>query len=234
MATTLTADDLRHLAEVYLSEWSVMTVKDEVLTPVGVEGQVFLSFWDNWVIPPDVNGIDPIITKDGFALQEGADYTFLQVGDSLRTKIQLTNAEGVDAIIMATYRRSLFRNSFWESTLRQATSSIFSRLLMTPPLWANGLNLDADNDPWPIIIKQAGKNALVNLQTFLAGLGKTQVEGVLMDMSRAHSMVHEVIDDLEGDIDRDVVAWRWKRSPVGRAASMTPMPGPGPLWGGTY
>lgn len=234
MATTLTFDDLRHMAEVYLSEWSVMTVKDEVLTPMGVEGQVFLSFWDNWLLPPAINGLEAIITKDGFAMQEGVDFTFLQAGDSIRTKIHLVNAEGVDAVIMASYRRSMFRDSFWQNTLRQAITSTFSRLLMQPPLWSNGISLDADNDPWPIIIKQAGKNALINLQTFLAGLGKHQMEGLVIDMSRAHSMVHEVIDDLESDIDRDVVAWRWRRAPVARAASMTPMPGPGPLWGATY
>ena len=234
MATILGLTDLREAAEVYLTEWSVLSVKDEVLMPVGVEGRTFLSFWDNWLLPPALKGIDPILTKNGFVLEDGVDYTILQAGDSVRGKIQLVNAEGADAIIMATYRRNMFRDTFWDSNLRQSTSSTFSRLPMTPPLYANGIKLDADNDPWPIIIKQAGKNALINLQTFLAGLGKSQMEGVVIDMSRAHNMVHTVIDDLEDDINRDVVAWRWKRSPVGRAASMTPLPGPGPLWGGTY
>lgn len=234
MATTLTFADLRHAAEAYLSEWSTMTVKDEVLMPVGVEGRTFLSFWDNWLLPPALTGIDPIILRNGYVLEEGIDYTIIQAGDSVRGKIELVNAEGADAIIMATYRRSMFRDNFWDTCLRQATNEISTRLLGGNRTWAANVELDADNDPWHIIIKLAGRNALINLQTYLAGLGKTQTEGVVIDLSKAADRTGEAIKALSDDIDRDIVAWRWKAAPVARAATMSALPGPGPLWGGTY
>ena len=115
MATTLSFADLRQSAKLFMAEWSSLTVRDEVLLPVGVDGMVFMSFWDNWLLPPDPDGIEPIFMRNGFVMEEGTDYTLLQAGDSLRTKIQLVSAEGLDAIIMATYRRSMFRNSFWDT-----------------------------------------------------------------------------------------------------------------------
>ena len=235
MATTLSFADLRQSAKLFMAEWSSLTVRDEVLMPVGVDGMVFMSFWDNWLLPPDPDGIEPIFMRNGFVMEEGTDYTLLQAGDSIRTKIQLVSSEGLDAIIMATYRRSMFRNSFWDVCIRQATNEIHGRLMTGKTVWPAGdITLDAENDPWTIIIKQAGKNALCNLQTFLAGLGRTQMENISIDLTKAHSVVHEVIKSLEQDIDRDVVAWRWKSSPVARGVSMSALPGPGPLWGGMY
>lgn len=216
---TLTFEDLRQSAEVFLSEWSVLGVRDEPLIATGEEGAVYVSAWDNWLLPPHPDGIEPLVQNRGYAMIQDTDYVITKAGDSTRTILTITAPKGPDGIILATYRRNMFRKSFWENNLRMAIAGTYQRLMMAVPSLAT-LELDDQTSPWPIVIKQAGKNALINLQTFLAGLGKTQMENIVIDLSRAHSMVHEAIDDLEGDIDREVVAWRWANSPVMRMVKL--------------
>ena len=234
-------EDLRLAAEVFLSQWSVLNVKEEVMMATGSDGTVFISNWDNWLLPPASQGLEPLFQLNGYVLDPEASpalYTIAASGDSVRGRVALVTAAGPDAILLATFRRNLFRQSFWASNVKQAVRDITQRLLYDFVQLVDGDGypvLDDQNDPWHIVVKQAGKNALVNLQTMLAGFGKTTVENVTIDLSRAHSMIHEVIDDLEGDIDRDVVAWRWKNSPGARRAysssAMSALRGPGPFWG---
>jgi hypothetical protein len=328
-STKLQFTDLREAAQVCLTNWSYLTVRDEPLVPLGQssgETAAWISTWDNWVLPPDPYGLDPLITQNGVGLIQGTDYVISQAGDAVRGIITLgtgsvsslvdaeeiilldtpggqpaackfahgpvlmtdsylpapanpvitnvgatityvpgvdyvidatastilrlasgaivSNQEvlasyyynaitavpvGLDTITLATFTRSMFRNIFWANNFRHAIRDIEMRLLRKCSFgFSAPLELDDQCDPWHIIVKQASKNALINLQTFLAGLGKMTVDSVTVDLSRAHNMIHQVIDDLDGDIDRDVVAWRWQNSPMGRRAPWRPMALPGP------
>ena len=220
----LSFEELKEATEVYLSAWTSPTVKDEPLIPTSPDGDVWVSFWDNWLLPPRPWSIDPLITMNGFALEDVTNYNIIQAGDNIRGKIQLTTGAGGDAVVLATYRRAMFTSLFWQANMRQAISEITQRLLLSMKSNTE-LKLDDETDPWHIIVKEAAKNALINLQTMMAGLGKVQYESVIVDLSRAHNMIHEVIDDLEGDIDRDVVAWRHYHSPPPRQA-LAPTRGP--------
>lgn len=216
--------DLRRMSEVFLSEWSSPTVRDEPLIPMGIEGIYFISFWDGWLLPPELNGITPIITQNGYALDPDTGYTIETAGDMVRGKIKLVNAAGPDAILLATFRRAVFRNSFWQSNLYQSIGEVNQRLMLGSNV-NQDLSLDDSKDPWHIIIKMAGKNALVNLQTMLGGFGKTVLGSVTVDLSRAYQSIPDTIAALKADIDIDVTAWRWSKSPLPRQA-VTPLRGP--------
>ena len=227
--SSLSFTDLRQMIEVFLREWAVSTITDEPLIPVGTGAAVtkWTSRWDNWLLASDADGVAPLILKDNSAFAS-TDFSVSGHGDGVRGEITLTHGVDVDSIILATYRRKMFPDSFWQSIIRTSIMETNMRLLTNiPPV--SDLSLDLEGDPWPIVVKLAGKSALINLQVMMAGLGKSTIESVSMDLSRAHSMIHEVIDDLEQDIDRDVVAWRWGKSPMGRAV-VIPVRGPGP-WG---
>ena len=175
---TMAFEDLRLAAEVFLSQWSVLNVKEEVMMATGSDGTVFISNWDNWLLPPAPEGLEPLLQLNGYVLDPEAApplYTIAASGDSVRGRVALATPAGPDAILLATFRRNLFRQSFWVSNVKQAIRDITQRLLYDFVQTVDGdgyPTLDDQNDPWHIVVKQAGKNALVNLQTMLAGFGK--------------------------------------------------------------
>jgi hypothetical protein len=225
----LTFDQLRQATQIYVQEWANLTVKDEPLIPADNVGTNWVSFWDNWLLPPDPFGLDPLIMLNGIALTVSSDYTITQSGDSVRGRVQLVTPAGSNAILLATYKRSLFRNQFWINCIQSAADDISMRLLNTH---LDITRLDDTNDPWAIIVKQAGLNTLINLQTLLVGFGKTTMEGMTIDLLRAAEMIKDGMDHLYNSIDRDVVAWRWRNSPVARQVWLPPpLPGPfGRVW----
>ena len=221
-------EDLRDMTKIYVNEWTILKVDDEVLLPGAADGTKWWSRWDNWLLAPDVGSIEPLIMINNMVIDPYASpplYT-METGESVRTRVDLTNApaNGANAIVLATYRRNLFTDTFWSNNLRGAASEIGTRVLLGN---LDYTQLDDVTSPWGIIVKQAGRNALANVQTMLAGLAKTQIEGMTLDLSRSALGLADTLNQLGDEIDRDVVSYRHTNSPGPRAIwPVRPVPGP--------
>ena len=230
------------MAQIYLNEWTILKVDDELLLPStsnSSNGTVWWSRWDNWLLTansadgnynePIIGAIEPLINVNGLIQDPFASpvlYTLL-AGEDVRTQVTLTSppAGGANALVYATFRRSLFTSAFWESNLMGAAGEISNRLQY--PQTLDYQKLDYCTSPWPIIVKQAARNALASVQVMLAGLGKTSLDGMVVDLSRSAQGLADTLNQLGDEIDRDIVPWRWSHSPGPRVVSVTrPLRGP--------
>lgn len=209
----LSFEDLKEGAQIYVQEWSTLSVNDEALMAADITGKKWVSKLDNWVLPDTSSfGIDPLIVIDNRVLMS-SEYT-LEAGDGIRGVITLETPVSVDKIVLASYRRSIFRNAYWERNIQQAADEIFRRLLLGH---VDITTIDDENDPWSIIVKQGGLNAMINLQMLLAGFGRTQMEGMTVDLLRAAEMIQSGVVQMKEEIRQDIEAWRWQHTPRGRS-----------------
>lgn len=242
----LTIQQLRNMIQIYLNEWTLMRVDDEILMPStrnNSDGTVWWSRWDNWLLTPNIVGdnelgadddgspivvvgaIEPLITVENIVLDpygEPPNYTLL-AGESVRTQVTLNTPPegGTDALVMATFRRGLFTQQFWEANLMGAAAEIGNRILRTQVLDYQAM--DYQCDPWHIVVKQAARNALASVQTMLAGLAKVQIEGMLIDMSRSAVGLSDTLNQLGEEVANDLATWRWSHAPP--PGRVTPIPG---------
>jgi hypothetical protein len=225
--------DLYESAQVFMQEWAMLSVKDEPLFLASNDGTVWVSFWDNWLlpeaVPPNtqipVGAIEPLIMING-VVQDPTSYK-LDAGDAKRGKVTFNAVPplGTKSIVTATYRRSMFSQAFWNRNLLMSTDEVAGKLLTQ--LDVN--NLDERTSPWFIIVEMAGLNALRNLQTLLAGLGRGSLGNVTMEFHQAGRMIESSITTLDKQIQFDIVNRRWITSPLPRAA-IRPFPGPFGWW----
>ena len=257
----LSLDDLIGLSQVWLQEWANITVRDEVLAlsanvgATSADGSRWVSFWDNWIVPagpnviygnvdtPGVTSTMPGITSVGAITPlVSANYTGIQmvvdpsqytlfVGNGVRGVVTFNVPISLNSIVTATYRRSMFSRDFWTNAIRGATYEIGNRLLTH----LDYTNLDDQTSPYDIVVKQVGMHVLINLQTMLAGLGRTAIgREATIDLTTAAKSIDLGIQTLDKDVEQSCVTWRWSHQPLPRGAFAVPLSGPFSGIGGLY
>lgn len=216
---------LKAMSQIYVNEWTVQKVDNEPMTPSDLpsgpaDGTIWLSTWDNWITPSTdcpYSAMVPMVVVNGIAADPSA-YTLI-TGDNVRTKLVFNATPaggnssligGINASVLVSYQRTLFTDVFWENNLLGASGHI-ATLLLEGCQFSEAM--DYERDPWSIVVKQAGRNALANIQVLLASLGRIKMQQVEVDLQRSPMGLSDTLNQLGEEITAACTAWRWSHSP---------------------